>query len=86
MTAYCSILDTLLLPALKRYATALVLQTLRSDKTLDLGGLGVGFLPFTLWLDFTADDELADIIFLGQPEEPPDLGCPLSVLRSIKRE
>lgn len=40
---------------------ALVLETLRSNQTLDLGGLGVGLCALLLRLDFTADDELADL-------------------------
>ncbi len=40
---------------------ALVLETLRSDETLDAGSLGVGFLAFSLGLDFATDDELADL-------------------------
>ena len=39
----------------------LMLETLRGDQTLDAGGLGVGFLAFALGLDFTADDEFADL-------------------------
>jgi hypothetical protein len=39
----------------------LVLETLRSNKTLDLGGLGVGLGALLLGLDLTADDELADL-------------------------
>lgn len=40
---------------------ALVLETLRSNQTLDLGGLGVGLLALALGLDFATDDELADL-------------------------
>ena len=39
----------------------LVLETLRSDETLDTGSLGVGFLAFAFRLDFATDDELADL-------------------------
>ena len=38
-----------------------MLETLRGDQTLDAGRLGVGFLAFALGLDFTADDEFADL-------------------------
>ena len=38
---------------------ALVLQTLRSDKTLDLGSLGVWLLALALGLDLTTNDELS---------------------------
>jgi hypothetical protein len=40
---------------------ALVLETLRSNQTLDLRSLGVRLLALALGLDFTADDELADL-------------------------
>lgn len=40
-------------------AVSLVLHTLRSDESLDLGGLGVGFGTFLLGDDFTTDDEFA---------------------------
>ena len=40
---------------------ALVLETLGSDQSLDLGGLGVGLLSLTLGLDLAADDELANL-------------------------
>ncbi len=39
----------------------LMLKTLRGDQTLDAGGFGVGFLVFAFRLDFTADDEFADL-------------------------
>lgn len=39
----------------------LVLETLRGDETLDAGGFGVRLLLFVLGLDFTADDESADL-------------------------
>lgn len=41
---------------------ALVLKPLRSNETLDLGGLGIWLLAFTLWLNLTTDNELADLI------------------------
>ena len=42
---------------------ALVLETLRSDQTLDAWGLGVWLrtLLALLWLNLTTDDELADL-------------------------
>lgn len=40
----------------------LVLETLGSDETLDTRCLGVRFLAFTLGLNFTADDEFADLV------------------------
>ncbi len=59
--AYGSILGSLSVAALQRNAVALVLETLRRDQSLDLGSLGVWLLAFTLWLDFTTDDKLADL-------------------------
>lgn len=50
----------------------LALQTLGSNQTLDLGGLGV--LRLALLGDGTANDELADIILLVEAEETADLG------------
>ncbi len=41
-----------------------MLQTLGSNQTLNLGGLGVGLGALLLGLDLTADDELADLITL----------------------
>jgi hypothetical protein len=45
--------------------SALALETLGSNKTLDLRSLGVGLLVGILGLDFTTDDVLTDIVFLG---------------------
>lgn len=44
-------------------SVALVLETLRSDETLDAWGLGVclGALLALLWLNLTTDDELANL-------------------------
>jgi hypothetical protein len=53
----------------------LALQALGSNQTLDLGGLGV--LGLALLGDSAADNELADIIVLGQGEEAADLGSTL---------
>ncbi len=67
--------------ALESNSVTLVLETLRSDEALDLGGFGVGFLAFAFGLDFSADDEFADYVIsmsvalpralMGQKEE----GC-----------
>lgn len=59
--AYSSILGALSIAALESDTMTLVLQTLRSDQTLNLGSFGVWFLAFTLWLDLTTDNELADL-------------------------
>lgn len=40
---------------------ALVLETLGSDQSLDLGGLGVGRLALTLGLDLSSDNVLSDL-------------------------
>lgn len=50
----------------------LALETLGSNQTLDLGGLGV--FGLALLGDGTADDELADVILLVETEEAADLG------------
>jgi len=56
-----SILGALRVAALECDAVALVLQTLRSNQTLDLWCLGVWLLALTLWLNLTTDNELADL-------------------------
>jgi hypothetical protein len=58
---YGSILCSLSITALQRNTMTLVLKTLGSDQSLDLGSLGVRLLALTLWLDFTTDDKLADL-------------------------
>jgi len=68
-----SILGLLGVAALECDTVALVLETLRSDQTLDLGGLGVWLLALTLWLNLTTDNELANIIILAEAEELSDL-------------
>jgi len=69
-----SILGSLGAAALECDAVALVLETLRSNKTLDLGGLGVRLCALLLAGNLTTDDELANIIFLAEAEEAADLG------------
>ena len=59
---------------------ALVLETLRSNKTLDLGGLGVGLSALLLGLDLTADDELADLNLRSISKTILDLRLSLSLL------
>jgi hypothetical protein len=58
---YGSILGSLGATALEREPVALVLETLRSNQTLDLGGLGVGLRALLLGGNLTADNELADL-------------------------
>jgi len=50
-----------------------VLQTLGSNQTLDLWRLGIWLLALTLWLNLTTNNELANIIILGETEELSDL-------------
>lgn len=72
-----SVLGSLGLATLECDPVALVLETLRSNETLDARGLGVWLGTLLLWLNFTTDDELADIIFLAETKETADLGGPL---------
>lgn len=58
---YGSILALLGVLALECDTVTLVLETLRSDQTLDLGGLGVWLLSLALWLNLTTNDELANL-------------------------
>lgn len=58
---YGLVLDLLSLAALEGKTVTLVLETLGSDQSLDLGGLGVRLLALTLGLDLAADDVLADL-------------------------
>ena len=58
---YGSILGLLSITTLECDAVALVLQTLGSNQTLNLRGLGVRLLTLTLRLDLTTDNELADL-------------------------
>lgn len=58
---YSSILGFLGIAALQGQAVALVLKTLRSDQALNFGGLGVWLLALALRLNFTTDDEFADL-------------------------
>lgn len=69
------ILGLLGIAALQRNAVALVLEALRGDQTLDLWGLGVWLLALTLWLNLTTNNELTDIVILGETKELADLGC-----------
>jgi len=72
-----SILGSFRMTALERDPVTLVLETLRGDQTLDLGSLCVYFLALALGLDFTTNDELANIIFLAETEEAAELGSTL---------
>ena len=58
---YGSIFCGLGLAALKSHSVALVLETLRGDKTLNFGGFGVWLLALALWLDFAANDEFTNL-------------------------
>lgn len=63
---YGSILGGLCASALEGDSVTLVLETLGSDESLDLGGLSVGLLV-ALGLDLAADDELADLKISSVP-------------------
>jgi hypothetical protein len=39
-----------------------MLETLWGDEPLDFGCFGIWFLAFALWLNFTSNDELADLL------------------------
>ena len=69
-----SLLGTLSVAALEGESMTLVLETLRSNQTLDLWCLGVDLLALTLWLNLTADNVFTDIILLGEPKELSNLG------------
>ena len=60
--SYSSVFGSFGLSTLESHAVTLVLQTLRSDETLDARGFFVWFLAFSLGLDFAADDVAADLI------------------------
>jgi len=72
-----SILGLLSIATLQGHTVTLVLETLWGNETLDLRSLGVWLLAFTLWLNLTTDNELANIIILGETEELSDLGSAL---------
>lgn len=61
METYGLVLDLLGLAALECDPVALVLQTLGSDQTLDLGSLGVRLGALLLGLDLATDNVLADL-------------------------
>ena len=46
-----------------------MLETLRGDQTLDLRSFGVRFLALALGLDFTTNDEFADLLKKGVSHE-----------------
>jgi hypothetical protein len=58
---YGSILGSLSITALQCNAVTLMLQTLWSDQSLNLRGLGVWLLALALWLDLTTDNKLSDL-------------------------
>ena len=59
METYGGVLGGLGTAALEGDAVTLVLETLRSNETLDPGSLGVWLGTLLLGLDLTTDDELA---------------------------
>lgn len=58
---YGSIFGSLSIATLECDPVTLVLETLRGNETLDLGSFGVWLLALTLGLDFTTDNEFADL-------------------------
>lgn len=58
------------------------LQPHGGDQSLDLGGLGVRLGSLLLGGDLSSDDELSDIVLLGQVEELSDLGGSLGTQSS----
>jgi hypothetical protein len=62
------------LPLLQALQVPSSLQSHRGDQSLDLGGLGVRLGTFLLGLNLSSNNELSDIVFLGQVEESSDLG------------
>jgi len=58
---YRCILGCLRTTFLECYPVTLVLQTLRSNKTLNLRSFCVGLSALLLRLNFTANDKLADL-------------------------
>lgn len=65
------VLNLLVLAALKRNAMTLVLEALRSDQPLDLGGLGVRLLALTFRLDLSSNDVLSNLFPPGLVLMPP---------------
>ena len=57
----CCILRSLCSSTLECDSVSLVLETLRSDESLDLGSFGVWLLAFTFRLNLSSNDELADV-------------------------
>ena len=58
---YGCIFGSLGVAALQGNSVSFMLESLRSDKTLDTGSFGVGFLAFAFGLDFAANDEFAHL-------------------------
>jgi len=69
-----SILGRLSVSPLQGNAVSLVLHALRGNESLDLGGLCVWPCALLLGDDLTSDDELANIVLLGQAKESSNLG------------
>lgn len=56
-----SILGGLGLATLERQSVALVLESLGGNETLNTWGFGVWLLALSLWLNFTTNDEFANL-------------------------
>lgn len=63
---YSSFLGALRVATLECESMTLVLETLRSNQTLDLWCLGVDLLALTLWLNLTTDNEFTDLTQIYQ--------------------
>ena len=66
-----------LLPSLSLFSLnfSLVLQALRGNETLNLGGFASGLLSVTD--NLATNDELANVVLLGEVEELADASCAL---------
>ena len=58
---YSGILGSLGLTTLECNAVTFVLETLRSNESLDLGGFGIWLLALAFRLDFATNNEFADL-------------------------
>jgi hypothetical protein len=72
-------------PLLQALQVPSSLQSHGGDQSLNLGGLGVWLGSFLLGLNFSSDNELSDVVFLGQVEEPSDLGGSLGT-QSLRQD
>jgi hypothetical protein len=62
-STYSLVLDLLGLSSLESQTVALVLKTLWCDKSLNLWCLGIWLLAITLWLNFSSNNVLSDLLY-----------------------